>query len=126
MSYEKLELLINGKFTKGTGTESVEVTNPANGDIIGELPHASKNVLDEALESSKEGFEVWRNTPAFQRQAIINKAANLLDDRKQEIASTLTQEMGKPLAEAIVELDGAIDVLRWYGEEAKRDYGRTI
>ncbi len=126
MSYEKLELLINGKFTKGTGSNSVEVTNPANGDILGDLPHASISDLDEALEASKEGFEIWRNTPAFQRQIIIKKAADLLDDRKQEIASTLTKEMGKPIPESIVELDGAIDVLRWYGEEGKRVYGRTI
>jgi succinate-semialdehyde dehydrogenase/glutarate-semialdehyde dehydrogenase len=125
MAYENLELLIGGEWRKGDGGGE-EVLNPANEQVIGQVPHASAAELDMALEASVAGFETWRNTPPLQRQAVMEKAARILESRADGIARNLTMEMGKPVGEAKLELGFAIDVLRWYGEEGKRAYGRLI
>ena len=126
MAYEKLELLINGKFSQGTSGKSEPVINPATEEVIGHVPHASAADLDAAVDAACEGFKVWRATPAIQRQDIMEKAARILEDRKAEMAENLTMEMGKPVGEAALELDFTISVLRWYAEEGKRAYGRLV
>ena len=125
MEYEKIELLIDGEWQAGDGGGE-DVLNPVNEQAIGHVPHASAAQLDMALNASAEGFEVWRNTPPIKRQAVMEKAARILEDRAETIARNLTLEMGKPVGEAKMELGFAIDVLRWYGEEGKRAYGRLI
>ena len=124
--YEKLELLINGKWRQGSGGKTETVYNPATGEALGELPHASIADLDEALVASEKAFQVWRKETALNRQKILEKACRILEDRFDEVAENLTKEMGKPLAEAKIELSVAIDIMRWYGEEGKRIYGRTV
>ena len=124
--YEKLELLINGKWRQGSGGKTETVYNPATGEALGELPHASIADLDEALAASEKAFQVWRKETALNRQKILEKACRILEDRFDEVAENLTKEMGKPLAEAKIELSVAIDIIRWYGEEGKRIYGRTV
>ncbi len=126
MNFEKLELLIDGKWTAGTSGKSEPVLNPANEDTLGELPHASEADLDKALESNLEGFRIWRKMTALDRQAIMEKTARLIEDRKEAIATNLTLEMGKPIVEARMEIDFANAILRWYGEEGKRAYGRLV
>ncbi|HUF87451.1 MAG TPA: NAD-dependent succinate-semialdehyde dehydrogenase [Thermohalobaculum sp.] len=125
MAYETLELLIGGEWRKGDGGGE-DVLNPASEQVLGQVPHASAAELDMALEASREGFGLWRNTTPLKRQAVMEKAARILEERADAIARNLTMEMGKPLAEAKLELGFAIDVLRWYGEEGKRAYGRLI
>ncbi len=124
--YEKLELLINGKWRQGSGGKTETVYNPATGEALGELPHATIADLDEALAASEKAFQVWRKETALNRQKILEKACRILEDRFDEVAENLTKEMGKPLAEAKIELSVAIDIIRWYGEEGKRIYGRTV
>jgi len=126
MSYEKLKLLINGEWTLGTSGKTEPVTNPATDEVLGYLPHASSADLDEALSSSTNGFRVWRNVPPIERQAIMEKAARLMEERHETIATNMTLEMGKPLTESRLEVTVAIAVLRWYAEEGKRAYGRVI
>lgn len=126
MAYEKLEMLIDGEWTQGTSGKTEPVINPATEETLGELPHASSSDLDRALEASARGFKVWRNTTPHNRQQVINKAMALMTERADQIAETLTKEMGKPLAEAKVEVLYSRDVCLWYGEEGKRAYGRII
>jgi succinate-semialdehyde dehydrogenase/glutarate-semialdehyde dehydrogenase len=126
MAYEKLELLINGKWRQGSDNKAEPVYNPATSETIGDLPHASKADLDEALESNAEAFKSWRNEAPLNRQKIIENACRILESRSNEVAENLTKEMGKPLAEAKMELAIGLDVLRWYGEEGKRAYGRIV
>jgi len=126
MNYEKLELLINGEWRCGSSSKNEPVINPATDEVLGLLPHADSSDLDQALSSSVDGFHVWRNMAPIERQAIMEKAARLLEVRHEEIAINLTLEMGKPLVESRLELGVAIGVLRWYAEEGKRAYGRVI
>lgn len=126
MAYPELKMLIAGDWTNGSSGKTEKVICPADGSILGHLPHASPADLDAALESSLEGFNVWRKMTPHSRQDILEKAARLLEDRFEDISSNLTQEMGKPIAEARVEMRVAIDLLKWYAEEGKRLYGRII
>lgn len=124
--YEKLELLIDGVWREGADGVSEPVHNPANGEVLAELPHASREDLEAALQASQRGFATWSATPPAERQVVFEKAARFLEDRMETTARTLTREMGKPLAESRQELTFAINILRWYGEEGKRAYGRLI
>ena len=121
MSYEKLELLIAGEFRGGSEGKTEPVINPATEEVLGEVPHASAADLDRALEASAEGFKVWRARTPLQRQQVMEKAARLMEDRIDAMARTLTMEMGKPLAEAKMELQFVIDVhaLVWRGGQAR-------
>lgn len=124
--YEKLEMLIDGEWTAGTSGKSEPVLNPATGEILGELPHASDADLDRAVDASAKGFNIWRNMTAYERQGIMEKGARLLEERKPAIATNLTREMGKPLSESMMEIDFVINATRWYAEEGKRAYGRIV
>ncbi len=126
MYNEKLEMLIAGEYCQGSDGVTQDVLNPATEEIIAQVPHASSADLDRALQASADGFNVWKATSAIQRQAVISKAADLMIERIDSIAATLTLEMGKPFPESKVELNFVADVARWYGEEGKRAYGRLI
>ena len=126
MAYPELKMLIAGDWTDGSSGKTEAVICPADGSTLGHLPHASSADLDAALDSSLEGFNVWRKMTPHSRQNVLEKAARLLEERFEDISSNLTREMGKPIAEARVEMRVAIDLLRWYAEEGKRLYGRII
>ncbi|MEM6742875.1 MAG: NAD-dependent succinate-semialdehyde dehydrogenase [Pseudomonadota bacterium] len=126
MAYETLELLIDGKWRQGSTGKTEAVLEPATGETIAQVPHASTADLDEALAASARGFEAWRKTPPARRQKIMEQGARNIEARIDEIAENLTKEMGKPVGEAKLELGFAIDVLRWYAEEGKRVYGRLV
>ena len=126
MSYPQLQMLIAGEWTNGTSGVTENVICPADGTVLGELPRASKEDLDDALNSSLEGFNKWRSETPLNRQSILEKAAKILEREFDKNSENLTREMGKPLAEAKIEMQVAIDLLRWYGEEGKRVYGRII
>jgi succinate-semialdehyde dehydrogenase/glutarate-semialdehyde dehydrogenase len=124
--YPKLGLFIDGKWAHGAGRKSEAVVNPATEKTLAELPHASPADLDEALEAAKKGFEIWRKTDAWARARVMSRAADIVRERADAIAKILTQEQGKPLAEAKAEIGAAADVIQWMGEEGKRSYGRVI
>jgi succinate-semialdehyde dehydrogenase/glutarate-semialdehyde dehydrogenase len=102
------------------------VINPATGEPVGTLPHASRQDLDRALDAAARGFEVWRKTNVVDRSRTLRRAAELLRQRKGDIARRLTLEQGKPLAEATVEVAAAADIFEWNAEEARRVYGRLV
>lgn len=126
MAYETLELFINGKWTTGTSGKSQNVINPATEEVLGELPHASTADLDAALAAADSGFQIWRATSPLNRQSIMDKAADLMEERKPQIAANISQDMGKPVGEASLEMDFVIGCLRWDAEQGKRSYGRLI
>lgn len=124
--YPALHLLIDGERLSGEGRETEEVINPATEEVLGTLPHATSADLDRALEAAERGFREWRRTSADKRSAILVKAANLLRERTGDIATNLTREQGKSLAEAKGEVGYAAALLEFYAGECKRIYGRTL
>ena len=126
MSYPQLQMLIAGEWTNGTSGVTENVICPADGTVLGELPHASKEDLDDALNSSLEGFNKWRSETPLKRQSILEKAAKILEREFDKNSENLTREMGKPLAEAKGEITYAASFLEFYAEEAKRIHGSIV
>ena len=124
--YETLQLLIDGEWRSGSDGKTEPVINPATEETIADLPHASASDLDEALAAAEKAFPLWRDTSAYDRGKIMKKAAELMRERADAIAKTLTLEEGKVFAEAKMEVLGSADITDWYAEEGKRTYGRII
>ncbi|WP_431284631.1 NAD-dependent succinate-semialdehyde dehydrogenase [Humitalea sp. 24SJ18S-53] len=122
----KVQLFINGVWRDSSDGRTLPILNPATEEQIGTLAHASKADLDEALDAADQGFKTWRATSAFDRYKLIRKAAHILRSRCDEIARVMTQEQGKPLAEANIETLGAADTADWMAEEGRRTYGRIV
>ncbi|MGH8687072.1 MAG: aldehyde dehydrogenase family protein, partial [Burkholderiales bacterium] len=126
MGYIDTQLFIDGKWQQPAEGKTLPVVNPATGKEIGRVAHAGRPDLDRALEAAKKGFEVWRDMVPAERSKIMRKAAALMRERAGEIAPLLTQEQGKPLAEAKGETMAAGDIIEWFAEEGFRVYGRIV
>lgn len=124
--YPDVSLHINGEWIKGAEGKSEPILNPATGEKIGTLAHATKPDLDKALAATAEGFKAWRKVSAYDRYQVLRKAANIIRSRADDIAKTMTLEQGKPLMEAKGETLLAGDIMDWFAEEARRTYGRVI
>lgn len=124
--YTDVSLHINGEWTKGSEGKSEPILNPATGEKIGTLAHATKPDLDKALAATAEGFKAWRKVSAYDRYQTLRKAANNIRARADDIAKIMTMEQGKPFVEAKGETLLAGDIMDWFGEEARRTYGRVI
>jgi succinate-semialdehyde dehydrogenase/glutarate-semialdehyde dehydrogenase len=124
--YTSLEHYIDGNWVKPTGSKAQDVVNPSTSKAIGEIGHASKADLDKALAAADKGFKTWRKVSSFERGKILRKAADLVRERADEIAKVLTQEQGKVLMEAKMEVMSAGDIIDWYSAEGQRAYGRII
>lgn len=125
-SYPSTQLLIANQWRDAADGRRLDVRNPATGQVIGQVAHASKADLDQALAAAQKGFEVWRRTPAQERAAVMRRAAGLLRERADRIAALMTQEQGKPLAEARIETLSAAGIIEWFAEEGCRVYGRIV
>ena len=124
--YSDVKLLINGEWCDGTDGKSEPIINPATGQVLARLAHAGRADLDQALHAADKGFKVWRKVSGFERYKLMRKAADLIRSRADEIAPLMTQEQGKPLAEAKAETLLAGDLIDWFAEEARRTYGRLV
>lgn len=125
-SYPDTRLLIANEWCEATGGKTIPVVNPATGQPIGNVAHASIADLDRALAAAQKGFETWRAVPAAERGAIMRRAAQLLRERAGDIARLLTQEQGKPLVEAKGEALAGAEIIDWFAAEGMRVYGRIV
>ena len=89
-------------------------------------PMAAAEDAERAIEAAARAFPEWRAVSVYDRAKILKKTAELMRERADQIARTLTQEQGKPLAEAKTEVLHAADTFEWFAEEGKRAYGRII
>jgi succinate-semialdehyde dehydrogenase/glutarate-semialdehyde dehydrogenase len=126
MTYPNTQLFINGQWQDAADGRTLAVFNPATGKEIGRVAHAGKADLDKALEAAQKGFETWRDMTAADRNKIMRKAAGLMRERAAAIGAVLTQEQGKPLAEAKGEAMAAADIIEWFADEGMRVYGRIV
>ncbi|ODR90183.1 NAD-dependent succinate-semialdehyde dehydrogenase [Sinorhizobium alkalisoli] len=123
--YPETQLYIGGIWRDGS-RERLSIVNPASDEIIGTVANAGRDDLDEALATAATGFEAWSRFSAVERAKLLHKAAQLLRDRVERIATIMTLEQGKPLAESKSETLAAADIIDWFAEEARRAYGRVI
>ena len=125
-TYPALHMMIDGERVAGGGRRTFAVRNPATGATIGELPLAEVADLDRALEAAARGFARWRTASAAERAAVLEGAARLLEERKEDIARIATLEQGKTLAETRIEVMMNVGLFRFYAGEVHRLYGRVL
>ncbi len=109
---EALKLLINGNLV--AGDQTMPVLNPASEEVLAECPRGSVAQLNEAVAAAKAAFPAWAKTDIGARRKIIGEIADLIDANASELARTLTQEQGKPLAEAAAEVGGMAAFFRYF------------
>ncbi|CDZ39728.1 Succinate-semialdehyde dehydrogenase [Neorhizobium galegae bv. officinalis] len=125
-SYGELKLFVDGEWLGAEGRVTEDIINPATGEPIGALPHATPADLDRAVAAATREFKAWKATTAFDRAKIIRKAADILRERANEIGRRMVLDQGKPLAEAIPEVHICADILDWTADEGRRSYGRIV
>ena len=119
-------LLVDGDWREAEGGGRFDVTNPFDGSVVGSVPDAGEVDVRAAIDAAAEAFEGWSARPAIERARILRRAADLMRERKDRIALTMTLEQGKPLAEAAGEVEYAAGFLEWFGGEAERIYGQVV
>ncbi|MEY2770088.1 MAG: hypothetical protein RIQ38_507 [Pseudomonadota bacterium] len=124
--YESLALYIDGEFLDGEGRLTQPVLNPATGETLGHLPHASTADLDRALAAAQRAFASWRHSSPMERSSILRKVGELSRQHAKAIGRNITLDQGKPLAEAVGEVMRCADHCDWHAEECRRIYGRVI
>lgn len=123
-SYPDLNLYIGGEWRKTA--DSLPVLDPATEEEIGRLPHATARDVDDSIAAAIEGFAAWRKVAPVDRAAVLQKAAALMRERQDEIAASITAELGKPYQQARLEVIRGCEFLEWDAGEAARTYGRAI
>jgi acyl-CoA reductase-like NAD-dependent aldehyde dehydrogenase len=118
---------LNGHWVESKSEKTVDNVNPANtDDIIGTVKLATRHEAKVAVELAYEHFKQWRDTPAPQRGKILMRAAQMMEDDKENLSQILTREEGKTLAESRGELTRAINVMEFCAGETRRMNGETI
>jgi succinate-semialdehyde dehydrogenase/glutarate-semialdehyde dehydrogenase len=119
-------LLIGGEWVEAEGDERFDVTNPATGEVVGSVPNGTAEDVSAAIDAAAGALEEWKSRPAIDRARILRRSADVIRERKDEIAAVMTAEQGKPLAEATGEVEYSASFLEWFAGEAERVYGQVV
>ena len=122
----EFRMYINGEWCDAQDGETIAVTNAANGEVIREVPYGRRADCAKALGAADGAFDDWRHMNAHDRGGFLKEAADLIRERADEIALTMTLETGKPVPESKGETLASAAYYEWYAEEGKRVYGRMI
>ncbi|MFG1191807.1 NAD-dependent succinate-semialdehyde dehydrogenase [Xanthobacter flavus] len=114
------KLLIDGEEKAGSTGVWEDVFDPASGQVIGRVAHAATDDLDLAMDTALRGLAEWSRVTPWDRGAILKASADILRQRKEALGRELTREQGKPLRDAIGEVDRSADFMEWGGEQARR------
>src|SRR6266550_170623 len=117
---------IGGKWQSAQSGKTFPNHNPATGEIIGHFPLSGKVEIDAAVAAARSAFEKWRLVPAPKRGEILYRVGELLTRHKEDLARTMTQEMGKVLKETRGDVQEGIDMAYYMGGEGRRLFGYTV
>ena len=120
------QCFIDGRWVDADDGAKVDVTNPANGAVLGTVPRCGANETRRAIEAAKKAFPAWAAKPAKERGRILRKWADLMMANAEDLGKLMTAEQGKPLAEAKGEVGYAASFYEWFAEEGRRVYGDMI
>ncbi|MBW5931308.1 succinate-semialdehyde dehydrogenase I [Klebsiella michiganensis] len=120
------QAMINGRWRDASGKETLAVTNPANGQPLGNVPKMGAGETREAIDAAARALPAWRALTAKERSSILRRWFELMMEHQDDLARLMTLEQGKPLAEAKGEISYAASFIEWFAEEGKRIYGDTI
>jgi alpha-ketoglutaric semialdehyde dehydrogenase len=123
----RLSHYIAGEWLAVNGQEGTADINPSNAtEVLARVPSGDATAVHRAAEAAHSGFERWRVTSGPQRAEILHRAASLLAQRRQDIATLVALEVGKPIGEALQEVDRGVVILRYFAEEAVHPAGMVI
>ena len=117
---------IDGAWIDALNRGTIPVTNPATGETLGTVPRMGAEETRQAIEAADRALPAWRGKTAKERAQILRKWFDLMMANQEDLATLMTAEQGKPLAESRGEIAYAAAFIEWFGEEGKRVYGDTI
>lgn len=117
---------INGEWTTAATKKVFDVYNPANGSIVGTVPDMDVNDTQKAIEAAAEAFKTWKLTTAKERSQLLRKWYMLLVENQEKLAEIITAESGKPLTEALGEVNYGNSFVEWFSEQARNVRGEII
>ena len=120
------KMLIDGAFVSGDGGASLEVMNPATGEVLGEAPAAGPADVDRAVAAAKEAYRSWRWTPPEQRGAMLYEIARRIREHHDELVDLETWENGKPRVQSARDVTNAERTFRFYAGASDKFYGQTV
>ncbi len=122
----KQQCFIKDGWHDASDAATIDVSNPFNGDVIGNVPSLTTDDVNDAVAASHEAQITWAAKTAKERAELLQKWADLIDAHKEDLAIIMTAEQGKPLTESRGEVGYANSFIRWFAEEGKRVYGDVI
>ncbi len=117
---------INGKFTAGSGSEKIQIMNPATEEVIDTIPKGTPKDAEAAIAAAKEAFRTWRRTSANIRATMMHEAAAKMREHKEKIVHLLTLEEGKPIPENEEEFEWLMNTFEYYAELGRHERGRVL
>jgi succinate-semialdehyde dehydrogenase/glutarate-semialdehyde dehydrogenase len=126
MQHERMKLFINGEWRDAASGRTLAIDNPADESVILEIPYGSREDCRRAIDAASAAFPTWSALTAYERGAILRRTAELIRERQEAMARTLTMEEGKTLFESRAEIAQSAANFDWMAEEAKRAYGEII
>lgn len=115
-----------GQWREAEDGATLEVTNPATGDVIGTCPALTENDVEQAIAAAQEAFKEWSAQTAVYRANVLKRWYALILENREELARVMTTEQGKPIKESRIEIDISAAYVEWFAEEARRVYGDVI
>ena len=122
---KEYKLLIGGESRDSSTGETFDDINPATLENLATVQVAGNEDVDRAVEAAEEGFRVWSEVPAPKRAEVLFRAARILQERKEDLAVLMTEEMGKVLPETRGDVQEAIDITNYAAGEGRRMFGET-
>jgi succinate-semialdehyde dehydrogenase/glutarate-semialdehyde dehydrogenase len=119
-------LYLDGKWCDADSGRTLGVINPATEEVIADIAYGGRAETRRAIEAAARAMPAWMKRTAWERAKVLKKTAELMRERLDAIARTLTLEQGKPLAESKAEINHSADTFEWFAEEGKRAYGQVI
>ncbi|MHB0960564.1 MAG: NAD-dependent succinate-semialdehyde dehydrogenase [Pirellulaceae bacterium] len=119
-------MFIDGKWCEADDGRTLGVINPATEEVINDVAYGGRAEARQALQAAERALPSWRKLNAWDRARVLKKTAELMRERCDDIAHTMTLEQGKPLAESQAEILHSADTFEWFAEEGKRAYGQVI
>ncbi|MBV6520229.1 MAG: Aldehyde dehydrogenase, thermostable [Gemmatimonadaceae bacterium] len=118
---------IAGEWVASSSGATFPNINPADtSDVIGSFPLSTVDDVDRAVASARRGFDLWKKTPAPLRGDVLRRVGDMMAARKEDIANSMTREMGKPLAETRGDVQEGIDTAYYAATEGRRLFGHTV
>ncbi|VVD64525.1 succinate-semialdehyde dehydrogenase [Pandoraea horticolens] len=126
ISLQQSKCFIGGQWVDADDGHTLDVTNPADGTVLGSVPRAGQSETRRAIDAAHAAFQTWRDVTAEVRAQLLRRWFTLVMENQDDLATLMTLEQGKPLAEARGEIAYAASYIEWFAEEGRRIYGDVV